>query len=169
MYNIFLAIDDKKVTKNLLQLIRWKNKSGEMKELRLYEVLASVWCDVSDFLNLEGHTRKNIETKHRGDSKQCIRDVIEKWSNDEKPTYDYTWSGICKMLKNLELSGTSLLLKEALTADISSFNKGMSYSYTYLIFSSLDCLKTLTLKMLLFIWEQNQDCLKTYSKKVALY
>ena len=68
----------RKITKDLLQLIKWKDRYGEKKELRLYDVLASVWRDLFDLLNLDDYTRKNIETKYSGDSKQCVRDVIEK-------------------------------------------------------------------------------------------
>ena len=97
-----------------------------MKELRLYTVLANVWGDVSDLLNLDGYTRNNIETKYPGDSKKCIRDVVEKWSNDEikmsASNYKCTWNGLCQLLEDLQLSTPSKQLQQALKADISSFN-----------------------------------------------
>ena len=115
-----------KITNDLLQLIKWQDVLGEMKELRLYNVLANVWGDVSDLLKLDGYTRKNIETKYPGDSKMCIRDVIEKWSNDETKlsvsSYKCTWNGFCLLLEDLQLSSVSKQLQEALRADVSSFN-----------------------------------------------
>ena len=97
-----------------------------MKELRLYDVLASVWRDLSDLLNLDGYTRKIIETKYPRDPKQCVRDVIEKWLNDEAKLSDHnykcTWNGLCLLLEDLQLSSASKQLQEALRADISSFN-----------------------------------------------
>ena len=98
-----------------------------MKELRLCDILASGWGDVSDLL-LDDYNKKNIERKYPGDAKQCINEVIEKWSNDEiklSANYKCTWNGICHLLEDLQLSTVSLQLKEALAADISSFNKNL--------------------------------------------
>ena len=116
-----------------------------MKELRLYDILASVWRDVSDLL--DDDTRKNIEITYYRDAKQCINEVIEKWSNDEiklSANYKCTWNGICHLLEDLQLSTASSQLKEALVADISSFNKNLQrqgnelinlYKHTYCSFT----------------------------------
>ena len=112
-----------KVTNDLLQLIKWENKSGEMNTLRLYALLASVWEKVSDLMNLDVNTT-TIATKYNGDPEKCIRDVIGKWMNDQKLSANYkcTWNEICRLLEDLEHSTASSQLKEALAADISSFN-----------------------------------------------
>ena len=75
-------------------------------------------------MNVDDDTRKNIETKHNKDPDKCICEVIEKWSNDKNSfNYQYTWSGICELLDNLERNTQTLQLEEALAADISSFNQ----------------------------------------------
>jgi len=131
----------------LLQLIKWKDKFGETKTLRLYAVLTSIWKDVSDLLNLDNHTRNNIGRIHAGDPKECIRDVIGKWSADEKElsiNYSCTWNGLCQLLKDLQHSAASTDLQEALAADTSSFNrtgkaahktKVVLYAYVYELYT----------------------------------
>ena len=114
-----------KVTNDLLRLIKWENKSGGMNTLRLYALLASVWEKVSDLMNLDISTTTTIATKYNGDPEKCIRDVIGRWMNDQEKlsaNYKCTWNGICRLLKDLQLSSASSQLKEALAADVSSFN-----------------------------------------------
>ena len=126
VHQCIYTIGEKTITKDLLQLIKWKDKLGEMKELRLYDVLARIWKDVSDLLNLDGYTRKNTEMKYPEDSKQCIREVIEQWLNDETKSdcnYKCTWNGLSQLLQDLQLSRVTKQLQEALRADISSFNR----------------------------------------------
>jgi len=106
--------------------VKWEDKFGETKTLRLYEVLANVWKEVSDLLNLDNYTRNNIESKHAGDSKKCIHDVLENWSNNEEKlsaNYKYTWNGLCKLLNDVQFSSSSSALREALRANISSFSR----------------------------------------------
>ena len=99
-----------------------------MNTLRLYALLASVWVKVSDLMNLDVSTTTTIATKHNGDPEKCIRDVIGRWMNDQEKlsaNYKCTWNEICRLLEDLEHSTASSQLKEALAADISSFNKNI--------------------------------------------
>ena len=96
--------------------------------LRLSDLLASVWEKVSDLLKLDINTTTNIATKYNRDPEQCLRDVIGRWMNDQEKlsaNYKCTWNGFCQLLKDLRLSTASLQLKEALAADISSFNNNI--------------------------------------------
>jgi len=123
----------------MLQLVKWGNKFGETKTLRLYEVLATVWKKVSDLLKLDGNTITNVETKYNRDPEQCIRDVMRRWLNDENKSANYqcTWNGLCQLLEDVELSTVSTHLKEALAADASSFHgntqlPGLKNCYSYI-------------------------------------
>ena len=102
-----------------------------MDTIRLYEILSSVWQEISDLLQLNWFTRDAIETKNHGDPKKCIRDVMEKWLNEGKSlttNYANTWNGLCSLLEDVRLCTVCGRLKDALKADISSFkNNKTSY------------------------------------------
>ena len=125
----FQTLGNSKLRADLLHLIKWKDEYGEVQTLHIYGVLSSIWDKVSDLLKLDSHTRIAIETRNERNPERCIRDVIEKWMQNEKglsPNYACTWNGLLSLLKDVDLTTAASDLNEALVADISSFNNNLT-------------------------------------------
>ncbi len=125
----FQTLGNSKLRADFLHLIKWKDEYGELQTLHIYGVLSSIWDKVSDLLTLDPHTRIAIETRNDRNPEQCIRDVIEKWMQNEKglsPNYACTWNGLLSLLKDVDLTTSASDLKKALVADISSFNNNLT-------------------------------------------
>jgi len=115
----------------LLELIKWKNSRGQIEELRVYNVLSTVWKKVSALLKLDDYTITNIETIYRGNPEDCFRDVMKRWlDNDKKLSADYkcTWNGLIKLAADVQHSRVSDQLKKALEAGSSSFKTDIQLS-----------------------------------------
>ncbi len=72
------------------------------------------WDDAGDLLELTPARLQGIDRHHRGDVRQCCRDVLIDWIKNGSPRYPPTWDGLIKLLINLELSSIADTLKLAL-------------------------------------------------------
>ena len=120
---MYFVLGNRTLSTDFLHLIKWKDVNGDMQDLKLYEVLATVWINVSDLIGLDMYTRLGIEQRHPMNQIMCVQLVIEGWLKNMSKftTYSCTWNGIYKLLYDLDLSTTAASLKEALEADVSSF------------------------------------------------
>ena len=132
VHHLILLVGQESITPQLLQLIKWSDSYGQMRDLRLYDELSIVWTDVADLIGLDFQTSDQIKALHQGNPRNCVKDVIKKWKMDETALnshYSCTWNGLCFLLEDTKLSTASKNLKEALAADVSSFqgnlNSGM--------------------------------------------
>ena len=116
-------LGNRTLSNDLLHLIKWKDVNDNMQELKLYEVLATVWIKVSDLIGLDMYTRRGIEQKYPTEPVLCVQLAIEEWiKNLSKYTaYSCTWNGIYNLLTDLDISAVAKRLKEALEAVFSSF------------------------------------------------
>ena len=106
--------------------MKWRNPNGELKELQLYQVLATVWVQLSDLIGLDMYLIKYIEQKHQKDQLLCVREVVEEWLKNRKKLdkYPCTWIGIYELLNALNLSTEAQRLKAALETDKAYSMKG---------------------------------------------
>ncbi len=72
------------------------------------------WNDAGDLLGLTPACLQSIDSQHRGDVRQCCRDVLIDWIKDGSPYYPPTWDGLIKLLVHLKLSTIADTLKLAL-------------------------------------------------------
>ncbi len=114
---------DERIATKYLTLIKWKKEDGHNQELRLCDSLAGCWEKVSDIIGIDTSKRKQI-AQRIADPQRCIVEVFEYWLSDVaiRSRYLATWNGFVILLNDLQLSKNGILLKEALSATISSFN-----------------------------------------------
>ncbi len=119
---------DERIATKYLTLIQWKKEDGHNQELRLCDALAGCWEKVSDIIGINTSKRKQIAQRIT-DPQRCIVEVFEYWLSDEvaiRSRYLATWNGLVMLLNDLQTSTNSILLKEALSATISSFNNNFT-------------------------------------------
>ncbi len=76
--------------------------------------MSAKWDEVGDLLELTPARLQSIGRQHRGDVRQCCRDVLIDWIKDGSPYYPPTWDGLIKLLVHLKLSSIADTLKLAL-------------------------------------------------------
>ena len=121
----FLGKENSLSTK-VLQHIEWKNSSGMMQELRLYQILGPDWEKVADCVGLPPHVTRAIKKNNR-DVEDCIRSVTGKWMEDAPRLNDYkcTLNGMCRLLIDIGQGAASKHLRQAIEANFSSLKKNI--------------------------------------------
>ena len=120
-----LFIDEEySLSAKVLRHIEWKDSTGMMQELRLYQILGPDWEKVADFVGLPSHVTRAIKKDNR-DVEDCIRSVTEKWIEDAPRLNDYkcTLNGMCRLLIDIGQGAASKHLRQAMEADVSSLKK----------------------------------------------
>ncbi len=101
-------------TMNKLILLKWTDKSGQPKTLRLRNEMVPYWQDAGELLKLTAANLKCISVKHRGDGRECLRDVLRDWVQSDSSDYPATWGGLLSLLDDLELHACAKSLQAAL-------------------------------------------------------
>ena len=107
-------------------MIRWIDRDGAHKSLRIYRELASCWKNVSNLIGLSDADKKSIQNPGAGkETTDCIPEVLGKWMENAsglpaKERYPLNWQGMCNLLEDCEKSSLCTQLKEALAAKVST-------------------------------------------------
>ncbi len=101
-------------TMNKLHLLKWTDKSGQPKTLRLRDEMIPYWQDAGELLKLTAANLECISVKHRGDSRECLRDVLRDWVRSDSSDYPATWGGLLSLLDDLQLYACAKSLQAAL-------------------------------------------------------
>ena len=93
----------KPTPKNLL-LIEWMNVKGEIKQLRIKQLICNQWRDIGDLLEIPQSIVESWNTKHKEDPLKCINPVMRHWLQCPTDDYPVSWEGLKKLLKDVQLS-----------------------------------------------------------------
>ena len=101
-------------TPRSLTLIEWRNEQGEKKRFRLKEVICHKWTELGCLLEIPLPTIRAWETKNLKDPLQCTNDVLSHWLENPTDYYPTSWTGLDRLLDNVELGQVAEDLKQAL-------------------------------------------------------
>ncbi len=88
--------------KNLI-ILKWTDKSGQQKTLRLRDEMSPKWHDAGALLGLTTANLECISAKHREHCEECLKDVLQEWFRNDSPDYPATWGGLLSLLDDLKL------------------------------------------------------------------
>ncbi len=101
-------------TMKKLIILKWTDKSGQQKTLRLRDEMSPKWHDAGELLDLTAANLECISEKHRGDVRECLRDVLREWVRSDSSDYPATWCGLLSLLDDLQLHACAKSLQAAL-------------------------------------------------------
>ncbi len=102
------------LTMKKLNILKWTDKSGQPKTLRLRDEMSPKWHDAGELLDLTTANLECISAKHRGDVRECLRDVLRDWVRSDSSDYPATWGGLLSLLDDLQLHACAKSLQAAL-------------------------------------------------------
>ncbi len=100
-------------TMKKLIILKWTDKSGQPKTLRLRDEMSPKWREAGELLDLTAANLECISAKHHGDVRECLRDVLRDWVQSDSD-YPATWGGLLSLLDDLQLHACAKSLQAAL-------------------------------------------------------
>ena len=102
---------------HFLKLFKWKDESGAEQELRIINRISDKWRDVATLLGLGVCQMDGIQRESFMNAEQCCLRVFDDWIMKNGTTdYPLTWSGLHKLLKDIEHNAIAEDMKRALSA-----------------------------------------------------
>ncbi len=102
------------ITLKRLTLLKWTDKSGQRKTLRLRDKMSPHWREAGELLDLDMERMDGIYTHRLADVRQCCRDVLQDWVRSDSSDYPATWGGLLTLLDDLQLHACAKSLQAAL-------------------------------------------------------
>ncbi len=102
------------ITLKRLTLLKWTDKSGQRKTLRLRDEMSPHWHEAGELLGLTAANLECIYAKHHGEPRECCRDVLKDWVRSDSSDYPATWGGLLSLLDDLQLHACAKSLQAAL-------------------------------------------------------
>lgn len=101
------------VSMKSLELIKWRDSSGQVKRFSLIGEVSSEWKAFGNLLEIPPDKLAAWE-REIGDSTECWRRVMHHWLA-AGGTHDYptTWEGVYELLEDINCAGVAKKLKEA--------------------------------------------------------
>ena len=97
-----------------LELIKYKDTDGKMKELRLLQRVQNKWKEIGIQLDIGHAALEGIRKKHRDNVYEQCQEVFQIWREQGSQKYPYLWNGILSMLKDIQMKRVSEELEKAL-------------------------------------------------------
>ena len=120
-----LDLNDKHaVNLPMFTLIKYTDRKGSIRELRLTNRLKASWRDIGVVLGISESELQSIVMSHFPDGAgQWFKEVISMWMKGSLPSdyrskYPLSWNGIIKVLNDADLNSYVEELKEALACPI---------------------------------------------------
>ena len=113
-----------------MDLIKWENDSGIVRELRIYSKVAHKWKQIATRLGFElGEIESVEENHHRNDSR--ITAVLRRWFENARNLpnanrYPKSWHGLINLLEEAELGEVAEEVKRALSSPQNSVRGNLS-------------------------------------------
>ena len=131
-FNVLSLSDfiDLDVEHHFMTLIKWMDKNGVKRELRIYCKIAHKWRQISSLLGFDiGEIESVEENHHRNDTR--ITAVLRKWFENAKnlpnaSIYPKSWQGLINLLEDAELGEVAEELKSALSSPHNSLRGNIS-------------------------------------------
>jgi hypothetical protein len=99
-----------------LMILKYTNK-GEKKKLRIIQEASHAWRDIASLISNDAHQINVLEERHRGDPKECLRQVFIHNFIDKKPhKYSQDWNGLIELLDDVGLETVAKEVEHVLTS-----------------------------------------------------
>ena len=112
-----------------MDLIKWEDGNGVIRELRIYKKVAHKWKQIATQLGLEPGEIETISIDYHGKCYECITNVLRQWFENagnlpNASRYPKSWQGLVNLLEDVELGEIAEELKQALD---SPWNSARAY------------------------------------------
>ena len=98
-----------------LQLIKWCDKDGQARELKIIERGSNKWTEIGDQFEIDKSILTECEDRWRYNSAR-FRYVLQKWlEKSGTPSYECTWNGLIEVLRDVKHGSLANDLATALT------------------------------------------------------
>ncbi len=114
LFVVCFVISALPITMKRLSLLKWTDKSGQPKTLRLRDEMSPHWREAGELLDLSIARMDGIYTHRLADVRQCCRDVLQDWVKIGSSDYPATWGGLLSLLDDLQLHACVKSLQAAL-------------------------------------------------------
>ena len=107
-----------------LDQIKWKNKNGDIKELKIYSKIAHKWSQIATRLGCDPGEIHSIQKNYPFDDHDRVTAVFRLWFDNAKNLpnacrYPKSWPGLINLLEDAELGE---VVRELHTALLSPHN-----------------------------------------------
>lgn len=98
----------------LIYLIKYTGSDGKLKDYRLIDKIQGHWRDIGILMRIEPSLLDNFKSIWGGNLKEQCREVFQKWFEQGSEQYPVTWSGMLRLLEDVQLKEISRELQEVL-------------------------------------------------------
>ena len=98
----------------LMYLMKYTSSDGQVKHYRLINRIQEHWRDIGILMGIEPSVLNNYSSIWKGNLREQCREVLQTWHKQGSEKYPVTWSGMLRLLEDLELKEISRELQEAL-------------------------------------------------------
>ena len=84
-------------------LIKYMDKRGQKKELRIKKLICYKWKEIGTLLEIESSSLNAWEMTYNRNVFECIDLVLNHWFEHEPDDYPVSWDGLKKLLEDVEL------------------------------------------------------------------
>ena len=114
IYTVAKSWRSERPTVEMMHLIKYASSDGQIKEFRLLRNVQRHWEAIGILLGIHLHTLRGFELKRDNDLEKQCQDVLQTWLERGSEKYPVSWSGMLKVLEDVELKEISRKLQEAL-------------------------------------------------------
>lgn len=112
------------VSNHLLDMIKWEDKDGSIRELRIYSRISHKWQKIATRLGIEHGEIESISNNHCEDLTRLTK-VFNRWFDNARSLcndkiYPKSWPGLINLMKDSELGEPADELQSALSSPRSS-------------------------------------------------
>lgn len=112
-----------------IHLIKWTpDDTSTAKKIRIAETIAPKWREVAILIGLNHPQISCIESPGSGKTpRQCLDEVLRAWQDDRdgenQAGYLYNWTGLLKLLEDVECHVIAIDLREAISSQQNSMRE----------------------------------------------
>ena len=104
-----------------MDLIKWEDENGVIKELRIYSKIAHKWRQIATQLGFELGEIESIRKNNPFDDRDRVTVVLGRWFENARnlpnaSRYPKSWQGLINLLEDAELSEVATELQQALSS-----------------------------------------------------
>ena len=121
------ADDLQEVNHSFVELIKWEDNNGVIKELRIYSNIAYNWKKIATLLGFELGEIESVHADYHT-SYCCITAVLRRWFENAKnlpnaSKYPKSWQGLMKLLNDAQFGEVANDLIKALSSPWNSVRR----------------------------------------------
>ena len=98
-----------------LLLIKYKEADGKEKNYRLLQSIQTKWKDIGRHLGIGSAVLNGYKSQHLGDIEEQCQEVFNHWRNAGAENYPFTWNGVLKILRDVQMGMVAERLEKALS------------------------------------------------------